>query len=138
MLIKFLLFLLAMTGRADCPNTAWSQCDGLQFSGQKCCAAGLDCVFVNSYYSQCQTSLVPTPAPSPAPVPTPATNPPASVCSALYGQCGGTGYTGPTCCAAGSTCVYSNPYYSQCLPSTPSPAPAPANYWKCVPCEELI
>ncbi|KZT38150.1 cellulase CEL7A [Sistotremastrum suecicum HHB10207 ss-3] len=31
-----------------------------------------------------------------------------------YGQCGGNGYTGPTACA-GSTCTYSNPYYSQCL-----------------------
>jgi hypothetical protein len=36
-------------------------------------------------------------------------------CSALYGQCGGSGWTGPTCCASGSTCVFSNQYYSQCL-----------------------
>ncbi|KAK6540670.1 hypothetical protein TWF694_008063 [Orbilia ellipsospora] len=27
----------------------------------------------------------------------------------IYGQCGGTGYTGPTKCASGSTCTYSNP-----------------------------
>ncbi|KZW01390.1 hypothetical protein EXIGLDRAFT_666401 [Exidia glandulosa HHB12029] len=33
-----------------------------------------------------------------------------------YGQCGGTGYTGPTVCAAGSTCTaVSPPYYSQCV-----------------------
>ncbi|KAG9041219.1 hypothetical protein FS837_012545 [Tulasnella sp. UAMH 9824] len=32
----------------------------------------------------------------------------------LYGQCGGTGWTGPTVCAQG-TCTYSNAYYSQCL-----------------------
>ena len=32
----------------------------------------------------------------------------------LYGQCGGTGYTGSTVCASG-TCKYSNPWYSQCL-----------------------
>ncbi|KAG9077487.1 hypothetical protein FS749_010612 [Ceratobasidium sp. UAMH 11750] len=32
-----------------------------------------------------------------------------------YGQCGGIGYTGPTTCASGSTCTYSNDYYSQCL-----------------------
>jgi len=32
-----------------------------------------------------------------------------------YGQCGGTGYTGCTVCASGSTCTYSNDYYSQCL-----------------------
>ncbi|KAL7940234.1 glycoside hydrolase family 11 protein [Trichoderma barbatum] len=37
-----------------------------------------------------------------------------SGCSALYGQCGGTGWQGPTCCSSG-TCKYSNAYYSQCL-----------------------
>ena len=35
-------------------------------------------------------------------------------CSALYGQCGGIGFTGPTCCSSG-TCKVSNSYYSQCL-----------------------
>jgi endo-1,4-beta-xylanase len=35
-------------------------------------------------------------------------------CAALYGQCGGTGWTGATCCASG-TCKYSNAWYSQCL-----------------------
>ncbi|KAK4127656.1 carbohydrate-binding module family 1 protein [Parathielavia appendiculata] len=33
----------------------------------------------------------------------------------LYGQCGGSGYTGPTTCAQG-TCKVSNQWYSQCLP----------------------
>jgi hypothetical protein len=36
--------------------------------------------------------------------------------SPLYGQCGGETWTGPTVCASG-TCTYSNPYYSQCVPS---------------------
>ena len=36
--------------------------------------------------------------------------------SAEWGQCGGEGWTGPTTCVAGTTCVYSNPWYSQCLP----------------------
>ncbi|KAF8206367.1 glycoside hydrolase superfamily [Mycena galopus ATCC 62051] len=36
----------------------------------------------------------------------------------VYGQCGGQTYTGSTTCAAGSTCVYNNAYYSQCLPGT--------------------
>jgi len=35
-------------------------------------------------------------------------------CSALYGQCGGIGWNGPTCCSSGS-CKSSNAYYSQCL-----------------------
>jgi hypothetical protein len=34
---------------------------------------------------------------------------------AEYGQCGGTGWTGGTVCAAGTTCTYSSAYYSQCL-----------------------
>jgi len=38
-----------------------------------------------------------------------------SCSSAKYGQCGGTGWTGCTGCATGSTCTYSNAYYSQCL-----------------------
>ncbi|KAK5115894.1 hypothetical protein LTR62_000350 [Meristemomyces frigidus] len=39
-----------------------------------------------------------------------------STCAAKYGQCGGgPSYTGPTCCAAGSTCKASSQYYSQCL-----------------------
>ncbi|KAA1469381.1 cellulase CEL6B [Dentipellis sp. KUC8613] len=43
--------------------------------------------------------------------------------SPIYGQCGGQGWTGPTTCAAGSTCVVSNPYYSQCLPGSNTPPP---------------
>ncbi|KAJ7104083.1 endoglucanase [Mycena belliarum] len=37
---------------------------------------------------------------------------------AVWGQCGGQGWTGSTVCDAGSTCVVSNPFYSQCLPGT--------------------
>ncbi|KAK2605770.1 hypothetical protein N8I77_008584 [Diaporthe amygdali] len=46
----------------------------------------------------------------------PATSPtpPASSCAALYGQCGGQGWTGSTCCSSG-TCKAANTYYSQCL-----------------------
>jgi hypothetical protein len=35
-------------------------------------------------------------------------------CAALYGQCGGSGWTGPKCCSSG-TCRVSNEWYSQCL-----------------------
>ncbi|KAI0058137.1 carbohydrate-binding module family 1 protein/Glycoside hydrolase family 5 protein [Artomyces pyxidatus] len=38
----------------------------------------------------------------------------------VYGQCGGTGWSGATTCASGSVCTVLNSYYSQCLPSTPS------------------
>ncbi|KAG9734371.1 hypothetical protein KCU73_g10794, partial [Aureobasidium melanogenum] len=35
--------------------------------------------------------------------------------SKRYQQCGGKGYTGATECESGTTCKYSNDYYSQCL-----------------------
>jgi cellulase len=35
--------------------------------------------------------------------------------AALYGQCGGIGFSGPTTCAQG-TCTKTNDWYSQCLP----------------------
>jgi cellulose 1,4-beta-cellobiosidase len=35
---------------------------------------------------------------------------------------GGMQYTGSTNCVSGYTCVYSNPYYSQCLPGSSSAA----------------
>ncbi|KAL4887887.1 glycosyl hydrolase family 62-domain-containing protein [Aspergillus ambiguus] len=38
--------------------------------------------------------------------------------SPLWGQCGGTGWTGATSCVSGSCCIYSNPWYSQCQPCT--------------------
>ncbi|KAJ3030138.1 hypothetical protein HDV00_009092 [Rhizophlyctis rosea] len=36
-------------------------------------------------------------------------------CAAKYQQCGGQGFTGPTCCESGSTCKSSGQYYSQCV-----------------------
>ncbi|KAL2132732.1 hypothetical protein VTI74DRAFT_3442 [Chaetomium olivicolor] len=35
-------------------------------------------------------------------------------CAALWGQCGGQGWTGSTCCSSG-TCKAQNQWYSQCL-----------------------
>ncbi|KAF2757981.1 glycoside hydrolase family 11 protein [Pseudovirgaria hyperparasitica] len=52
----------------------------------------------------------------PAPPSSPSTSPPdgGGSCAALYGQCGGQGWPGATCCATG-TCKASNAFYSQCL-----------------------
>lgn len=36
----------------------------------------------------------------------------------LWGQCGGIGWMGATTCVSGASCVYSNDWYSQCLPSS--------------------
>jgi hypothetical protein len=40
---------------------------------------------------------------------------PGAITVPKYGQCGGTGYTGPTTCAVGSTCQKLNDFYSQCV-----------------------
>ncbi|KAI0647339.1 hypothetical protein C8Q79DRAFT_1009446 [Trametes meyenii] len=54
---------------------------------------------------------------TPAAPPTSTSSAPGAVQTA-YGQCGGVGFTGPTVCASGLTCVaVSPPYYSQCQPS---------------------
>ncbi|KAI9285223.1 RlpA-like double-psi beta-barrel-protein domain-containing protein-containing protein [Umbelopsis sp. AD052] len=49
-----------------------------------------------------------------------ATSVTAETCSSVYGQCGGKGWKGPTCCASGSSCIAQsgNVYYSQCLPKS--------------------
>jgi len=52
---------------------------------------------------------------TPGTVPTTTANNGGGGCSAKWGQCGGIGWTGATCCQSGSTCQASNPYYSQCL-----------------------
>ncbi|KAK7458722.1 hypothetical protein VKT23_009722 [Stygiomarasmius scandens] len=36
----------------------------------------------------------------------------------VYEQCGGQNWTGDTTCVSGSTCMYQNLYYSQCIPSS--------------------
>ncbi|KAF3162537.1 hypothetical protein TWF106_006818 [Orbilia oligospora] len=35
-----------------------------------------------------------------------------------WAQCGGSGWTGPTSCVSGWSCVYSNEWYSQCIQSS--------------------
>ncbi|EXJ83765.1 hypothetical protein A1O1_07392 [Capronia coronata CBS 617.96] len=51
-------------------------------------------------------------------------------CSTVYGQCGGTEWTGSTCCATGSSCQYMNDFYSQCLPYLGNPD-CSATYGQC-------
>lgn len=43
----------------------------------------------------------------------PAATKPAGNCAAMWGQCGGNGFSGATCCSSGA-CKVVNPYYSQC------------------------
>ncbi|KAK3319014.1 hypothetical protein B0H66DRAFT_623330 [Apodospora peruviana] len=39
----------------------------------------------------------------------------------VYGQCGGSGYSGPTACAQGNYCSWGNDYYEQCVPGEAEP-----------------
>jgi hypothetical protein len=55
---------------------------------------------------------VATPTPTPA---TPAPAPPSAAQAPAWGQCGGSGWTGATACASGTSCVKQNEWYSQCL-----------------------
>ena len=45
----------------------------------------------------------------------PAATQEASSAVAMWGQCGGQGYTGSTTCVDGATCTFANDWYSQCL-----------------------
>ncbi|KAH8105445.1 glycoside hydrolase superfamily [Cristinia sonorae] len=45
---------------------------------------------------------------------------------AVWGQCGGIGFSGATTCDAGTSCVFLNDYYSQCQPGAAAPPPVTA------------
>lgn len=75
----------------------YGQCGGRAYDGPTTCAAGLECVVRDEWYSQCDQAAGGEGVP-------------------LYAQCGGIGYDGPTTCVAGAACVRSDDYYSQCQP----------------------
>ncbi|KAK3988713.1 family 5 putative carbohydrate esterase [Cladorrhinum sp. PSN332] len=74
--------------------------------------------FIRARLNQSTTPTNPTnptnPTTSTPPAATTAPSNPGGNCAALWGQCGGQGYNGPTCCSQG-TCKFSNNWYSQCL-----------------------
>lgn len=65
--------------------------------------------------SSSTTGVPPTSTASTATPPASTTSSGGTNCSARWGQCGGQGWTGPTCCQSGSTCRAQNQWYSQCL-----------------------
>ena len=96
-----------------------------------------------------RAAVTPTSAAPAPPATTTASNPPAAGVAALYGQCGGQTYKGPTACPAGSTCTFNNgqsqylffwigglirvsvAYYSQCIPSANFAGSGVALYGQC-------
>ncbi|KFZ04060.1 hypothetical protein V502_10442 [Pseudogymnoascus sp. VKM F-4520 (FW-2644)] len=62
-----------------------------------------------------QTSVPTTTVPTTTVPTTPGSTSTGKPCGAIWTQCGGQGWTGVTCCQSGSTCKFSNDWYSQCL-----------------------
>lgn len=114
---------LTYGGNLDCSAT-YGQCGGIGWIGSTCCQSDWSCQYLNDYYSQC---LPPADISTPTPIePTTSatstssststsTSTAASACATNWGQCGGNGWTGPTCCKGDWACVYGNDYYWQCL-----------------------
>lgn len=91
----------------------WGQCGGIAFKGPDCCQYGSSCSYQNEWYSQC----VPDTIKKPSVLKPLKEDERFEKCAPIYGQCGGEGWTGPTCCWGGFACSYSSSTYSQCLPS---------------------
>ncbi|KAH8913722.1 carbohydrate-binding module family 1 protein [Atractiella rhizophila] len=105
-------------------QVAYGQCGGQGWTGATACASGYNCVYSNDYYSQCVPggdSSSSSSSPS-----SPSSAPSSTGTQSAYGQCGGQGWAGATGCTAGYHCVYSNPYYSQCVPGDDNPSPSSA------------
>ncbi|VDC03166.1 unnamed protein product [Peniophora sp. CBMAI 1063] len=66
-----------------------------------------------------QPSTVPAlpPGSTSAAAPPSQTSGAAGAAQTAYGQCGGTGWTGPTACASGFKCNAQSQYYAQCVPA---------------------
>ncbi|GAA6055058.1 hypothetical protein JCM3770_001777, partial [Rhodotorula araucariae] len=126
--------------------TGYSQCGGQNWAQDTCCVAGYTCVYISEYLSQClppasssasisstATAFNPSSstqalAASSTSSAAPSSSSPATSCSkgvsTEYGQCGGSGYSGATCCPSGFVCTFSNDWYSQCLPGVSSTTPS--------------
>ncbi|KAH0588418.1 hypothetical protein H2248_004267 [Termitomyces sp. 'cryptogamus'] len=50
--------------------------------------------------------------------------------SPVWGQCGGTSWTGTTACVTGSVCTYQNDWYYQCVPGVSTATTTPASSTK--------
>ena len=113
-----------------CPGNTGSKIQNYCDSQDPYCCTGNDGNHHQSYgnkYGQAALTFVKSKlnqsgGGNPAPItttqpqqPEPTANPnPGGNCAGLWGQCGGQGWSGPTCCSQG-TCRASNQWYSQCL-----------------------
>jgi len=99
--------------KGDASSGQWFIGDGAKNDGWAVQKRALDRIATGG-----TTTTPGTTATTPATTPTSTTTPTPSnggQGQALWGQCGGNGYSGPTTCAQG-TCKKSNDWYSQCVP----------------------
>ncbi|OBT70253.1 hypothetical protein VE03_00028 [Pseudogymnoascus sp. 23342-1-I1] len=108
----------------------WAQCGGQGFAGPTCCVGAPEwlCFYANLYHSQCLRIISAAPAGSTTVAPTTlatstttaaaTTSTAARVCTGHWGQCGGLGWTGPTCCQDEGEwfCEVANTWFSMCHP----------------------
>jgi len=106
----------------------WEKCGGEGWTGPSCCS-GSHCEVQSQWYHQCVSDNVPkgdegeAEAEPEAEVEAEDDAPPAGGCASLWDKCGGEGWTGTSCCLAGSFCREQSQWYSQCVPEG-SPAMA--------------
>ena len=95
------------TPAPDCtsPQTLYGQCGGSNWNGPACCSSGAYCSSQNIYYSQCVTASARGGGGNAGiTTSTSALPPPSQATQTAFGQCGGSGWNGPTACPRGTTC----------------------------------
>jgi cellulase len=101
-------------------NIRWGDI-GSTFNGTGSGGSGPSSSSTSSSISTTKSSSTTTSKPATTTSPTTTSKPATTTTSSSgaaqthWGQCGGTGYTGPSKCATPYKCTFSNPYYSQCL-----------------------
>merc|ERR1711972_733794 len=93
---------------------SWVTCEN------SCCGPSGTGAFGEEFWNCADIAVLPSGqgvATSNAPVAT-TTSAGSSACAEEWGQCGGQGWTGSTCCASGLTCVQQPMWFSICEPSS--------------------
>lgn len=63
-------FIFTIAAVVTAQAADWAQCGGTGYSGTTLCDAGFSCVYLNQWYSQCQTGDAPVSTSNPSPVST--------------------------------------------------------------------
>lgn len=61
-MLNYIIWITLFINLRSCAVVEWGQCDGQDYTGDKQCATGLVCVYINQYFSQCQKSVTSPPS----------------------------------------------------------------------------